>query len=398
MATLIDTKIDVNKDYWITIEPYVFVMSNNNGMMLYNTLDTSIIHVHSHDCKSIVNEILDKENCGVAFLGKAKLMNKEIYDFISELRLKFMGDAIDVTLSSTKPVQFIPSLNLQNNISRLKKEVDISAGENIMEYLHEVTINVDNKTNNLSFASLASVIDEIEISNVGNIQLTGNIGEYSHIKDLIATINLLQVDKNFLLDYNQIGDYLFFFNNHFFIKLIITFPLNGQLWNNSWNIISNQKENVEFIFKVASEYDIELSKNIIAKYDIQFYHYLPEYNNQNDEFFRKNVFFTVEDILSSPLSVSEIFAHQTLNTFDFGKITILSNGDVYANVHYPAIGNIAIHTIHEIIYKEMNEGISWLRIRDQYPCNNCIYQWLCPSPSNYEILLDRPNLCHYSLP
>lgn len=25
---------------------------------------------------------------------------------------------------------------------------------------------------------------------------------------------------------------------------------------------------------------------------------------------------------------------------------------------------------------------------------DCIYQWLCPSPSNYELVIGQPNLCH----
>jgi pseudo-rSAM protein len=72
----------------------------------------------------------------------------------------------------------------------------------------------------------------------------------------------------------------------------------------------------------------------------------------------------------------------------------MPNGDTYANINYPSLGNIATHSIHEMLYKEMNEGKSWFRIRDQAPCNNCVYQWLCPSPSNYEMAIGRPNLCH----
>lgn len=47
-----------------------------------------------------------------------------------------------------------------------------------------------------------------------------------------------------------------------------------------------------------------------------------------------------------------------------------------------------------MIYREMIEGHSWLRIRNQEPCCSCIYQWFCPSPSNYELAIGRSNLCH----
>lgn len=71
----------------------------------------------------------------------------------------------------------------------------------------------------------------------------------------------------------------------------------------------------------------------------------------------------------------------------------MPNGDVYANVNHSALGNISTHSIHGIVQKELEEGKSWLRIRNHAPCNTCIYQWLCPSPSDYEIVIGRPNLC-----
>lgn len=58
------------------------------------------------------------------------------------------------------------------------------------------------------------------------------------------------------------------------------------------------------------------------------------------------------------------------------------------------LGNLSTHNIYEIVQKEIQEGQSWLRTRKQEPCNSCIYQYLCPSPSDYEIIIGRLNLCH----
>ena len=92
--------------------------------------------------------------------------------------------------------------------------------------------------------------------------------------------------------------------------------------------------------------------------------------------------------------IKDFFNRQSMNLYDFGKINIVSNGDVYANLNHPSIGNIYIDNIYEIVQKEIDEGLSWLRIRNQAPCKDCAYQWLCPPPSNYEIIIGRPNLCH----
>jgi pseudo-rSAM protein len=66
------------------------------------------------------------------------------------------------------------------------------------------------------------------------------------------------------------------------------------------------------------------------------------------------------------------------------NITKTSGGNYY---FYSEKNNI-------ILFIEVEEGKSWLRIRNQAPCSTCIYQWLCPPPSDYEIVIGRPNLCH----
>ena len=72
----------------------------------------------------------------------------------------------------------------------------------------------------------------------------------------------------------------------------------------------------------------------------------------------------------------------------------MPNGDVYANLNHPLLGNIYVDSILEIVHREIDKGLSWFRIRNQGPCNGCVYQWLCPSPSNYEMEIGKSNLCH----
>ena len=124
--------------------------------------------------------------------------------------------------------------------------------------------------------------------------------------------------------------------------------------------------------------------------DIRF---IPLYNKENLSFFESNIFMEKDDMDKTDLSKNEIFIRQAINTEDFGKLTIMPDGKVYANINAPSLGTIDDST-YSIVYKEFTDGQSWFRLRTQIPCNNCIYQWLCPSPSNYEIVLDRPNLCH----
>ncbi len=86
-----------------------------------------------------------------------------------------------------------------------------------------------------------------------------------------------------------------------------------------------------------------------------------------------------------------------MNTHFFGILTVSANGEVYSNVNNIALGNIADSNLLDLIGKEMTENLSWRKIRDKQPCCDCLYQYLCPSPSNYEIVMNKQNLCHIKL-
>jgi pseudo-rSAM protein len=93
------------------------------------------------------------------------------------------------------------------------------------------------------------------------------------------------------------------------------------------------------------------------------------------------------------MTIKDVFSRQAMNIYDFGKLNIMPNGDIYANLNRPALGNIYTDNIYEIVQKEVEAGESWLRTRSQAPCADCVYQWLCPPPSDYEIAVGCPNLC-----
>ena len=150
---------------------------------------------------------------------------------------------------------------------------------------------------------------------------------------------------------------------------------------------------VSYRFEVASEADCQAAVDLAEDAAIEKYQLVPVYTGNNLDFFRKNVFLTHEDILATRLTMRDFFRRRAINENDFGKLHILPNGDIYANRHYPALGNVATHDFLTIIQKEIKEGCSWLRIRNQEPCANCLYRDLCPSPSDYELEIGCPNLC-----
>lgn len=79
-------------DYWFTIEPYTYAYIKGSQLLLFNTLDGSIIEENDENVINLVRQTLTMNNLSVSFFEGKKLTDKNIELFISKLRDAFMGD------------------------------------------------------------------------------------------------------------------------------------------------------------------------------------------------------------------------------------------------------------------------------------------------------------------
>ncbi|MDR2913848.1 MAG: TIGR04150 pseudo-rSAM protein [Tannerella sp.] len=375
-------------DYWFIIEPYMYVGLTKKNALLYNTLDGVTLESDKEDVIKLLKEILQKDNCGVVLLTDERYKQKDINGFIHELREKYMGDVIDVTLSKGKPVQLLPYYNYPNN-QELYKKHNFTPRKNILEDLSEINIHVNAITNIKKLIPFLQSIPEGKTFNI-----IGNIGEVTNYSEILSYFDQHPSPKNMLCSYKDVIALQPTFMNNFSCRISVCFPVDMQHWSDLRQLLLSQTSPVEYIFDVSSDGDCLQAEYLIKQFQIEKYRLNPVYTGDNIRFFEENVFLTKEDILSISMTIKDFFTRQAINLYDFGKINIMPNGDAYANLNYPVLGNIYVDNIYEIIQKEINEGKSWFRIRDQAPCTDCVCQWLCPPPSNYEIALKRPNLCH----
>lgn len=375
-------------NYWFKIEPYVHISIVNSNVLLYNTFDGSFIESKDIEIVKLLKETLLKENCGVVLLTAERYNLDNIRKFIMELRAKYMGDIIDIELSKSKPVQIMPFTSLLNTQELFKKQ-NFPTGKKILEYLSEISIYVDYNTNIMDLNSFLK-----SLPNISTVNIIGNLKDVANYKELLLVLDQFPSLKKITCNYSNVISLQPEFVNNFSYSILINYPIDISKWNYSRRLLLNQSIPFECIFEVTSMDNYSQINKFIEEFGIEKHQLKPVYTGDNIDFFKENVFLTKDDILSTPLSISDFFINQSMNIFDFGKIAIMSNGDIYANANYPILGNIHTHSIYEIISKELEEGRSWLRIRNQAPCNTCLYQWFCPSPSNYEIAIGRPNLCH----
>lgn len=264
-----------------------------------------------------------------------------------------------------------------------------SSHRNVLKNLLEINVHLNFETSATRLISFLKSIPEGPTFNI-----IGNIEEITNYNEILSYFDQHLSPKNIICSYKHLVALQPDFNNNFSYRVSIDFPVDEQQLNRSRMILLSQDLPVEYVFEVSSFEDCQKVELLVEAFQIEKYRLNPVYTGENMQFFEENVFLSKEDILSTPMTIKDFFARQALNLYDFGKINILPTGDVYANLNHPVLGNIYTENIYGIIQKEIDNGKSWFNIRNHAPCSNCVYQWFCPSPSDYEIIIGRPDLCH----
>ena len=400
--------------YFFYLEPYSFLFRNESEAVVYNTINSAYIPCLNKN-NPYMQEILDAwENSSNGYgivLDDAAIYDHSTKKFIEEIRNSFSGDCIPWNPTHDKPYIFKPQLFL--NIDIRARNSRNALGEFILHNLHEVTLYLPSDCNSRCKHCTAfyKQFNHCTQLNEGNLKL-------EHYQKLLSLFQKNGVQKvNFIggdLRDNRYLQVLLNDNTSSSFKKVVYLNykhINGVDWE---MITKSQSEavvlidsddlkrieifpdidNVQWNIITASESDLE-KINALPQIENRKTKILPFYNGENLDFFAKNVFMELDDIIENPIDRKTIFRHQTLNDNFFGKLFIMPTGDVYSNLFMLPIDNLSNCTIKELVYKELEEGNVWLKTRNTVsPCNKCINKDLCPSISNYEYAIGKYNLCH----
>ena len=404
-------------NYWFSLKSHVYVEFKNCVMLLYNTQTGDTIEEYSKDAISLVMQMREPDNLGVILYDEELQTNSEIHTFVQNVVERQMGDLWKCMEGYQKPVRLYPFLNLQKDVDRLKKgeENNLILGKDIINYLFEMNIYLNDFCNHktceyckeyckqihcctsnqtgteLSVNCFEKIFHQIKYSPIGKINLLGgNIFKY---KNFIKIYDILESMKEIIHCYIHYKIYeKDKYINTFPLELIVSFPVDEISLKRVWSQIDRKNTSVQFIIENKVHY-YEV-KEWIRQFNLEKFDIHPFFSGKNLDFFKDNIFVGKEEILSNTLQIWEIFRNQKLNSNFFGALYVLPDGTVKADMNTEALGNLKETTILDVIYKELIENTAWRKVRDMYPCSDCIYQYICPAPSNYEISIGKPNLCH----
>jgi len=398
------------KKYRLILSQDTFLWVKNNEGLAYQSKNyrAFVFSLSEKLCK-ICRHLLTLDHLYTVELTEEALNDNDVRRFVDQLLEIDAGRLIPCTGEKKGAVSLMPVLKIHEGIDEFIRKHERGVGGKIIQHIHELTFYINGSqygndryhqqtifpTKNASVLDAGKIIRFIRNSRnpfLSKINLAGNIFSYLGFDELLRDIESFEIPVTVCMTASDVLD-----NKEL---------LKTSEWRNksSFCILMDKKNGIESVVAFFDELGIDFSADFIIFSEQDYLdiekisatiksNFVPLYNGENIDFFESTIFIRQEEILASALSKREIFMRQATNIFHFGRLTVLSDGNVYADVNQPPLGTID-DTVYSIVYKEFTKGKSWFRVRGFTPCKDCIFQWLCPSPSNYEIVIGRSNLCH----
>lgn len=405
------------KNYWFVLDNNVYVSYGDEGMLLYHTVNGELLETREKLFIELIQKAQEKSNLGAFKLSVEQLNDEFVMCFIRQIIMKDMGRLEEVADTDGRPISLLPILNLLSDIRKINSNSERMIGENVMLNLSSLNLFVNSTCSNncvhcsvycnqvmcctkregaeeLPENELKSILDQVKGSSVGKINvLGGNILKYTYLSSLLKIAPEFNIDICYWLHYmhfqeKEVATFIDLLINK---CIIVNFPLNRDAFDAMLRYVDSTV--AFFYFIVENEEQLAEIDLIIEKCSINSYRILPFFNGINLDLFENNVFHSKTDLFLHVKGFREIFCNEVVNSNFFGTMYILPNGEIKSNLMCDALGNISNMNMMEAVTEEIKGESAWRRVRDKEPCLSCLYKYLCPPISNYELAIGKLNLC-----
>ena len=397
----------------LTLSPNTFLWRKGTEGLLYESARGTMFHFRVTDSiRELCRVFEDYDNLYSALFDPEKLDN-DAQSFIDGIIIRGFGR---ITSPETPIISLPPMLNIQHDVKRLKQDPDRDIGEDILGYLSSLTIYIGgiccNKSyfkqiiypicsdEHLSCETIVRFLDKMRTPSLQRINL--------FVSD-ITDRELTRMEQRLKAYKEQIIFYFLHENLHheamfpymlakagYRVRFICELPCNVQEILDHKNLMENEQRMLlpfGYDLIIRNEREYHGWNELVDKLELKDFTMVPVYDNNRD-FFDRNVFLSESDIKKIQLSRREIFAHQAINVEAFGNLTMMPDGQIYSEVTVPALGTIE-DSIHNLLVRELQNNYAWRKVRNSEICKNCVYQWLCPSPSPYERAAGKETICTF---
>lgn len=403
---------------WLYLEPYTFIFGDENEYAIYNSLSGAYKLCPDNEVVRNAISLLNRPENGYCCQIKSESLHDTSFQSLVEwIRESFSGDLVERTVTSSKPFIFKPMLFFNTDIRR-RKEKDLSfLGSRIVRNLSEVTVHLPASTcggrdcvectmyskqmnhcapsegETLSLAEYVGLFDSVRHTGVSSLNLVACDIDNDLAQFLLSYLKEFDMKKSLYIRYSHLPEEPFTSLPTSSFETIVIVHENEIDTGLRDRICQTRDCNaIQWMLTVSGQATVERIERLgLADEENVFMQ--PYYNGHNFDFFKEFVCYDLSDVLSSVPDRRSIFRKQVLNENFFGKLIVTAVGDAYANLNAAPLGNIRHGSLKEFVYDELVEPKSWLRVRSKEPCSTCVNKYLCPSISNYELVIGKENLC-----
>ena len=403
--------------FWYGMKSDVYVHICKDKALAYDTKQKKCRVSEDKHIIDLLRKTEEEESLGCVLIDEVEQL-PSVLKWIQLTCKENMAIRLPYYKEAEHPVILRPLLSLNKDVSKVKDEkfMPFYWGANIKHLLNSLTIyvNANCKLNCKKCGSYCSQIpycSNCEVKNGTSLSASQLNSLFSDLSTFpIRSINIfggdvydrviLEVLKNaverYSLCFRIYIHYDAYQKNSFVdsqvVHLLIPAGFNTECLRDVYKRLD--KTTVVLHFVVEAEENLQTVDYFVRKNNVINYQIHPYYTGSNRVFFEENVYMSEEDLINAKLSMREIFRNQKLNANNFGALYIMPDGSITVRMDGPTLGHVGCDELIDVIYKELTTNTAWRKIREGEPCSQCVFQYLCPPPSNYESVIEKNNLCY----
>ena len=396
----------------LVLYPDTFIWEQDNKTLMYNcsskqTYPFEAIHPIDKYCQMLT----DMQNLYVVEIREEDMENPVLKEWVRQIMDKKMGFVKEQEEGKSHIISFPPILNLQSDVDRIEKQEGRDIGEYAAQNWNECTLFMGGESEHpqlykqlhypvdynghLDFYALQRFFRGADHSYLHTINLVGDVFSYPYKAELMDILYSMSAKKHFYLTEACATQ---------FMEEIKALDLKNYELHIYCEGVGKpdgihqelKAGNIPFqwVYLLSDEAQTEKLEQLETLYGEENIEVRPIFTGENISFFENHIYLTEEEVMQPNCDKQDVFAHQVMNTNFWGRLSILPDGNVYSNLNLPPLGNLE-DRLYDLIVDEMKSHRAWRWTRDEItPCKDCLFRYLCPSPSNYELVIGKPNLCH----
>ncbi len=414
----------VEKKFWMLIPSYCYISVKETNVLFYNTISFKSFFYNDAKIADLTRKLVNNQNSYCVIISHQEKSDVSIKKLIEDLQNAHMIDLIDFEHIHSKPYHLMPNAFFEKtfitekvdiigegeatfDLPGLIKSINIQLTGNCrltcthcQQYYKQIPhCHKTKHSNDLNIDLMKSIIDQVDGLGIAEITFSGgDIFSYEYFDALWNYLKVINKKIVFKVNSKQLKfgfeEWFLSASENFEFEIVFSEIKNKEEFKKIIPCLNKKINNVKFEFLVADEVSGKIVDEVVEYFPEINYKIIPFFNGKNIRFFEDYVFLNQEDLNEIKVTMREILVSREINKLYFGKLFLLSNGDLFSNLNFNPIGNVLTTSLGHLIKKELfNKTSSWYLTRSSERCRCCVYENVCPPISNYEIITDRETAC-----